>query len=358
MQSNSGIWSREVLVILSAYLRPWPADGMKGSLYATDAPPIAWDQQDSRLKRLLRMPGKYRDIRRLVDSIAPEVVLFNSTYGRADLLLIAAMFKGVRKAQIIHNFQYFLQPGMRWLYKQFDLNLVISEEVHGYIVGKHPEYASLDFFLPIFFTAFEESCPAVAKSQAETNGLLQVGVFGTINKHRRNYEGLLASLAAWCGDHPSPGFVLNLVGILPVEYREFVARHDLGRVVRHYESFVTFEEMFSVLRNVDIVMFLVDSTVPDCTFYNRYKISGTSTLIKGFQKACAASRDFRLDALLADECFFYDGSHVEQIFESIATGSINKKAVRGMEAQYAGKRCLSREEQKARLVRGLRRIGA
>jgi hypothetical protein len=320
--------------------------------------PIGGREDGSRLRRLLGMPGKYRHIRRLVNSIAPEVVLFNSTYALPDLLLIASLFRGVRKAQIIHNFQRFLRPGMRRLYEQFDLNLVISEEVHDYVVRNHPRYRSLDYFLPIYFDGFQAACPADAGPPFDADGLLHLGVFGSIDKHRRNGEGLLGSLAAWRRDGRAPDFRLHLVGKLPVEYRDFVKSRDLGHVVRYYERFVPFEEMFHVLRNVDVVMFLIDSTVRDCALYNRYKISATSTLVKGFRKACAASRDFRLDATLADKCFLYDGSRVEQVFEAIADGTITKAAVRKIEAGYADQRLLSREEQQARLVLALKRINS
>jgi hypothetical protein len=318
--------------------------------------PVDWNQKSSRFRRLLRMPGKYRDIRRIVDSIHPEVVLFNSSYRPLEMLLIAALFKGVRKGHIIHNFQYFLRPGMRWLYRQFDLSLVISEEVQRYVVQHHPQYRTLDYFLPIFFGSFESASVSVATPQ--TDASLQIGVFGNIENYRRNYEGLFQSLAAWRRSGRKADFLMHVVGSLPVEYRQFIARHDLGGVVRSYDDYVPFEEMFRVLRNTDVVLFLIDDSVPNSKFYNRYKISGTSSLVKGFHKVSAVSRDFPIDAVLADKCFYYDGLHLEQIFEAIENGSISKPLVREMEARYASADALSREQQKTRLLAALKRIGA
>jgi len=320
--------------------------------------PIRWDQEAARWRRLLRMPGKYREIRHLVDSIGPEVVVFNSTYERSDLMLIDAFFKGIPKAQVIHNFQRFLKPGMRRIYEAFDLNLVISEEVYGYVTEHQPEYRSLDYFLPIFFGGFEAGGGTAAPPPTEPDPILHLGVFGSAGNYRRNYQGLLRSLTAWGRSDRAPGFVLHLVGELPGEYRDFVNRHDLGHVVRCHDQFVPFEEMFRILRSVDIVLFLIDATVRDCAAYNRCKITGSSTLIKGFRKACAASRDFKLDEILEDKCFLYDGSHVEELFESIANGSIDKAAVREREARYEGNLLLTREEQKARLVRALKGVRA
>ena len=318
--------------------------------------PVKWEQEQPRWRRLLRMPGKYRDFRRIVDTIRPKMVLFNSTYLPIDVLMIAQFFKGVRKSQIIHQFNYFLWPGMRRLYDEFDVSFVISEQIHAYIVANHPQYASLDYFLPIYFDSFQASSAAIVNEPHEADGPLHIGVFGGINQRRRNYDGLLKSLAAWRRRDRAHKFVVHLVGSLPPEYKQFIARHDLGQIVRYHESFVPFEEMFHILRNVDLVMFLIDATVRNYDLYNRYKISGTATLAKGFQKICAASRDFPVDATLVDKCFFYDGSHVEQIFEQIEDGSINKTLIRKMEAGYANQGILSREVQKARLLGALRRI--
>jgi hypothetical protein len=323
-----------------------------------EAIPIGWSAGVSRPRRLLEMWGMYRALRRAVDSIGARITLFNSSYSLCDVAAIAAAFKGVRKAQIIHNFQYFLWPGMRRLYDQFDLNLVISDDVHDYILQNHPRFRSLDYFLPIFFDGFLAASPTGADPPRECDGLLHLGAFGAIDNQRRNYEGLLGSLAAWRRSGRDFGFVVHLVGKLPPQYRDFVQEHDLGQVVRCYDRFVPFEEMFRVLRRVDMVMFLIDSTVRYSSSYNRYKISGTSTLVKSFRKACAASRDFRLDAALTDKCFWYDGARIEQIFQGIADGSITAAAARQIEARYANLRLLSREEQQARLLGALERLDA
>jgi glycosyltransferase involved in cell wall biosynthesis len=331
-------------------------DLLRRTRHLYTAIPLDWNQRAPRWRRLLCMPGKYRQIRRLVEGIRPELVIFNSTYELPDLLLIAAFFRGVPKAQLIHNFQYFLKPGMRLIYDAFDLNLVISEEVHGYVTGHHPEYRSLEYVLPISFSAFESARATDLPAQPAADPALHLAVFGSAGGHRRNYAGLLNSLAAWSpGDRP-PGFVLHLVGELPEDYRSFIRDHHLDPVVQYYDAYVTFEELFRVLHKVDIVLFLIDATVRDCAVYNRYKITGASTLIKGFGKACASSRDFRVDASLVDQCCFYESDRVEELFEAIADGRINPRTVRGLEAHATGKPLFSREAQRDRLLRALKTV--
>jgi glycosyltransferase involved in cell wall biosynthesis len=318
--------------------------------------PIRWNQKASKWSRLVRLPGKYWQIRRLVDSIRPELVLFNSTYTWLDLLLIVCLFSHLPKAQIIHEFHPILRPGMKWLYRRFGLNLVISDEVFKYLCEKHTGHRYLDYFLPIYFSAFEEACrhePQVKRGDGEP---LRLGVFGSVDKTRRNYDGLFQSLAAWSRSGRKACFQIHLVGKLPVEYREFIREHRIEHLVQYSETFVPFEEMFKILRDVDIVLFLIDSSVRDCDIYNRYKITGSSTLIKGFKKVCASSRDFRVDASLADKCIYYDGAQLEQVFSQIESGVINRDGLCAMESRYAGDAYLQKEQQQARLVSALRRL--
>ena len=331
-------------------------DLLRRTRHLYTAVPLDWNQRTPRWRRILSMPGKYRQIRRLVAAIGPEVVVFNSTYKLPDLLLIAAFFRDIPKAQIIHEFQAFLKPGMRLFYNAFDMNLLISEEVYSYVTGHHPAYRALDYFLPISFGAFAAASAPDVPAQSDIAPVLQLAVFGSAGGHRRNYAGLLNSLASWLRDGRPPGFILHLVGELPEEYRCFIRDHQLEPVVRYYDSFVPFEELFRVLRKVDIVLFLIDATVRDCAVYNRYKITGSSTLIKGFGKACASSRDFRVDASLVDQCFFYAGDRVEELFEAIADGRINRSTVSGLAARASDKALFTREAQRDRLVRALKTV--
>jgi hypothetical protein len=318
--------------------------------------PFEWNQRSAKWRRLLSLPGKYLKIRRLVKALRPDFVLFNSTYTWLDLLLIVTLFDFLPKAQIIHEFQVFLRPGMRWFYKQFNLNLVISEEVFESVRRTHPEYAGLDYVLPIFFTGFEAACArATGEESAASGAPMVLGVFGTVDKTRRNYEGLFQSLTAWKQAGRPHCFCVEIVGKLPAEYRALIRERGLEPLVRYSESFVPFEEMFETLRRVDVVLFLIDASVRDCDVYNHLKITGSSTLIKGFRKVCAVSRDFRVDALLADKCLFYEGAQLERLFEDIASGRVNREAIRALETRYERDAILTAGAQRARLVAALAR---
>jgi hypothetical protein len=120
--------------------------------------------------------------------------------------------------------------------------------------------------------------------------------------------------------------------------------------VEHYTEFVPFREMFEKLAEMDIVLFLVDNEVGNARHYNRYKISGTSTLIKAFRKACACSTDFPVDDSLADKSFYYEGSDIGSLLKRIADGTIRSGDVRQKTARYGDQTLFSLPHQRAGLV--------
>ena len=137
---------------------------------------------------------------------------------------------------------------------------------------------------------------------------------------------------------------------LPESYQRLVEAEGLGEVVRYRKEAVDFSEMFRLLSSIDVVLFLVDGSVRACASYNRYKISGSSTLVKSFRKVCAASRDFKLDEVLEERSVRYDGRAVEEVFEAIGTGVLNKEAVRELEQTYSVSGIPSREEESRRFA--------
>jgi hypothetical protein len=310
----------------------------------------------NRLLRLMGLPFKYLAIARVVRSIDPHVLIFNSTYTLLDVALICWVFRKYKKAQIIHNFEQFLPPFGRWLYHRFSANLVISEEVHRYVVSTHPEYADLDYVLPIFFDSFVAAHDCVPQRLTKRNGMLKLGVFGTIEDSRRNYSGLLESLHRLAQSRMEVGFRIYLVGKAPPEIQNYIQTHGLDTMVETFSAFVPFHTMFSLLAEMDVVMFLVDRHVKYAGQYNRYKISGTSTLMKAFRKVGCASDEFLVDASLAAACFTYPGDDIGHFLRQIADGHITLDTVRAKASGYAADDVFSFTKQQTRLVSLIRRI--
>lgn len=330
-------------------------DIMSRTRHLYKAVPIPWRQSATRCSRLLQMPRKYQFIRKHVASINPEIVLFNSTHNIAELLMIAVMFRGIRKAQVVHDFSHYLRPGMMWLYDCFDVSLVISEDVYEYVSRHHPNYGKLDFFLPFSFKEFEDTLPNTGDEEANVGDVLHLGVIGAIDPNRRNYEGLLQSLAMWHAKGArQPRFMLSLIGKAPASFQKRIEQESLIKWVRCYDGFVSFREMFGILRKLDLVLFLIDDTTTERKRYNQYTVSCTSIWVRAFRKACASSREFPLERELRDKCIFYDGSHVEQLFEAIERGSVSRDTLKEIEARYSMDVSLFRREQKKRLVQALK----
>ncbi|MCX6917272.1 MAG: hypothetical protein NT167_30250 [Verrucomicrobia bacterium] len=310
----------------------------------------------NRTMRLLDKPRHYLAIRKVIREIDPSVIIFNSTYTSIDIALIRWLFRDYKKIQIIHNFQKFLAPFSRGLYRAFDGNLVISEQVHAYVTGHHPGFADLKYFLPIFFDSFLSGGVGRVDAPTSVCPQLKLGVFGSIENDRRNYSGLLDAVRRLRASREDAAFRVYLVGKAPQEIQAYIREHNLQSVVQYYTEFVPFRTMFALLAEMDIVLFLIDREVGNMKHYNHYKISGTSTLMKGFRKAGASSTDFPVDSSLADKCFYYPGGDIGRMLSQINDGSITAADARRRMAAYEGQSLFSFSAQQARLVSIIQRV--
>lgn len=319
--------------------------------------PYAFRTVDAR-SRVRKGLGKLRNyfaIGEVIKQINPDVIIFNSTYSLPEVALIHCLFKKYRKIQIIHEFQKFLPAPARWLYQAFDVNLVISEQVHRYITKNHREFSDLDYFLPIFFDSFLVNGNCGGSLPQEPDPYLKLGVFGSIDDDRRNYRGLLDALRSLGIPLEKARFRVYLVGKSPLGVQAYINKHNLQGAVEYYTEFVSFRKMFDLFNEMDIVLFLIDRDVKTYRNYNRYKISGTSSLIKAFRKAGAASTDFLVDASLSDKCFYYDGTDIKSLLRQIDEGHITAEDVRLKTEKYDQERMFSFVSQQARLVSALQR---
>lgn len=284
--------------------------------------PLEKEYAATRWKGFAGLVAKYRDIRRIVREAPPDFILFNSTYRRFERLLIALLLRRYPKGQIIHEFQHCLRWGGHWLYDRFDLNLVISEQVYEYVHGHHPEFAGLDYILPIFFDGFLQAA-GNGRHPHNGNGVVKLGVFGSIDAWRRNYRGLLDAVSATAAPGTDPRYEIFLVGKAPSWLKEEVRERESAALVRTFDDFVPFKQMFDLVNEVDLVLFLIDSSVSNAQFYNRYKITGTSVLMKAFNKAAACSTEFLVDEILAGRCFYYEGADLQSLLASINEGRLS-----------------------------------
>jgi len=314
------------------------------------------NSRGNRVYRAVRTPQRYLAIREILDDIKPDVIIFNSTYSILEVALICLIFRRNKKIQIIHNFQNFLTPCGHRLYRYFDGNLVISEQVHRYVATNHPQFGDLGFFLPIFFDSFLAAANCRGDQPDSSGPLLKVGVFGSIESTRRNYLGLLAAVEKLGPATDPTGLRLYLVGKASREIEQRIKERNLACAVRYFTEFVPFREMFALLFEVDIVLFLIDHSVRHARVYNLYKISGTSTLMKAFRKAGASSSEFQIDTSLADKCFYYSGADIDSLLRALSDGSVTRDDIQKKTATYEGQRLFSFEEQQARLVSMIQRV--
>lgn len=317
--------------------------------------PFDMTTDSRRIARALDGPRKYRAIREAVRAIAPDVLIFNSTYSLPEVALIQRWFRDYPKIQIIHNFQKFLRWPARRLYRAFDANLVISEQVHAYVTTNHPEFSDLEYFLPIFFDGFF-SGHGERSPVSDATRPIRLGVFGSMEQDRRNYQGLLEALRNLGRAPEQAGFRVRLVGKTPPDLQARIRQYNLETLVDYQTDFVPFRTMFTLLEETDVMLFLIDRGVNNSRHYNRYKISGTSTLMKAFRKAGASSTDFTVDESLRDACFSYPGTDVGCLLRQIADRAITAKDIRRKTVAYGQQLEFSFPKQEARLVAIVRRV--
>ena len=317
------------------------------------ARPFRWEQSAPRLRRAAQLPGLYRRLRREIDEIEPDLVLFNSVHDAADLLFIALAFRGVRKVQVVHDFRLFMRPGLRALYGQFDHNLVLSDDVLDYMCRHHQEFGRLDYYLPLHYEPFRSTGP---QSSGEQTGPLELVVLGSTDLRRRNYVGLLDGLgAAGFRDSTAP-IRVEFVGRASAQLKAKVAANRLEGCVRLHDAFVPFEEMFATLKRADLLLFLVDETTENVFSYNRLQTSCSSIWARAFEKVCVSSKALKIDKKLEDKCFFYDGSEIAQFLRRVGDGEIGREAIEAKRRRFREDGMPSRELERARLVSLLLRV--
>jgi len=341
----------EVFVVAPASL--FAIDLLSGSSQRFHALPFHLDHRGGRLARAISRLKTYAAIRRLVHGIAPDAVVFNSTYGLAEVALIHLLFRKYTRAQIIHNFQKFLSAAGRRLYKGFHGNLVISEQVREYVVRHHPSFSDLEYFLPVFFGPD-------AGIERRRRGLpdcperkLQLTVIGSVEERRRNYQGLLDAVRSEMLASDRVSFHVSFVGKTPESIASYIEEHALGGHISYWTEYVPFKRLFEVLAATDLVLYLVDREVENIRYYNRYKTTATSLWVKGFQKVGAASTDFLMEPSLEDKTLFYEGTDVRALLQGIDTGKISLQDVQARAVRFEGESIFSFDWQRERLVRFL-----
>lgn len=316
------------------------------------AHPLSGHVGRGNLAQVLRLPLLYARIRRICADIRPDAIVFNTTFNVCDLALIAALFPRRQTCQIIHNYQQFLRPPGRLFRNWFARNLVLSEEVFEYIVRTHGAHDRLAWFLPVFFNDFLATLPAHTHARC-TAGVFDVGVIGNVDQNRRNYAGLLAALRHLKSERLTLNVRVHIIGAAPASFAASVREAGLGDDVRMY-GFCSFAEMITRVEEMDLVLFLIDRDVENAEYYNKYKISGTSSLLKAFRKVGVASSDFPIDRTLLDTVFTYPGTDIGAFLRGLSQGQVGRERLAEMERRYADKRVLDFATQQRLLAEALR----
>jgi glycosyltransferase involved in cell wall biosynthesis len=317
-------------------------------LYQSSAFSVA--SRGSRLQKLMGIYKKYKTIKHCVDKINPQLVIINTVATLLDAVLILWMLRKYNKIQVIHNFQAYMPIPCRFIYKSFDSNIVLSEQVYRYITQCHPAFDKLNYVLPIFFKDFISADIKNTQTPSQCNHPLKIGVFGTIDQRRKNYNGLIDALECVNKSARDLRFHVYLIGKDVHNIAKKIKRNGLEDAVTTYNGFIPFQKSFALLRQMDLVLFLIDNTVPNARYYNRFKISGTSILMKIFKKVGVSSTDFIMDESLISRCFFYDKTDIKGFLVRLNNGSISDADILAKVANLSDESEYSFERQQSKLI--------
>jgi glycosyltransferase involved in cell wall biosynthesis len=318
------------------------------------ARPLHEMSSPNRWVRLARQPLALWRIRCYCARIKAEAIVFNTTFTWVDLLLIVALFPRRRTFQVVHNYQRFLSPLAYRFFAWFANNMVLSEEVFDHIAKTHPRTdGKLSFFLPIFFKNFMDTCPERQPRWKGGKAEFNLGVVGNVDQSRRNYQGLIDAVERLKANGAAINFRIHMIGSASTDFIAMIKQKGLEDCVSVY-GFCSFLDMFALSENVDLVFFLIDSDVENYQYYNKYKVSGTSVLLKTFRRVGVSSDDFPIDRTLKETVLYYHGTDVGSVLEKIVRGEITHAQVAEMERRYAGIDLLSYETQRRQLIAALK----
>jgi hypothetical protein len=111
--------------------------------------------------------------------------------------------------------------------------------------------------------------------------------------------------------------------------------------------------MFALSESMDLVFFLIDSDVENYQYYNKYKVSGTSVLLKTFRRIGVSSDDFQVDRTLKETMLYYRSTDVGSVLEKLVRGEITHAQIAELERRYASIDLLSYNTQRRQLITAL-----
>ncbi len=274
-----------------------------------------------RLWRVLGRVIRIWKLRAALREIRPRMLLFNTIHSVPELLVTAALHRGTPKVLVLHEARWLSGRFTRYVCRGFAKHIVLSENVYDHLAARGDGRGTLGCVLPIFFGALRRAdmMAEPVESYGSDGGVQEVrlGVFGGMEARRKNVKSLIEALRSLKPEHRRR-FRVVLMGAIPQGVAAMVEAAAIEDVVEWSRGYVSFEKLFETIRSVDVVCFLIDRSVANSERYNRFKISGTSSLAKAFRKCALASTDFPIDRTLARATVYYDRDEIGPALERIA----------------------------------------
>ena len=274
--------------------------------------------------RITSVLQKYLLLKKCIKNNCIQQIIFNTITRPFHIKLIKFFLKKVECVHIIHNAQYYTSPQVLKNLMFFKKNLFISNDVFNFFLNLHSDKIDQNLFNWFFPSLSGLNTSFNYNKTLEATDKINIVVPGSVNNDRRNYPGLFKTLEKYTKtDQP---FQITLLGKISTEDQQYLSNLGLTQIIKTFTEYVPGDYMLNFVESCDAILFLVDKTIgKNCSLYNKYKATGSSTLCLSFGVPCIVSDDFTLDHALKEKAVVYPGTEIDQIFNAIIEKRLTKE---------------------------------
>lgn len=256
------------------------------------------------------------EVRKLLLNLKPQMAFFHTAQGNLVRNLCFLLPSSLPMAGVHHN------PDKLIRGRSFSQTLISRRLKHYFVLSGHvreniqpllPPGVRLQEFYPVHFER-PEGFREVPKTKA-----LRVGIPGSVERTRRDYDGLLQALKAKPPRRPVEFVVLgdSSRGQGP-ELKAQVKAAGLERLFLFFDGYLSASDMASTLASCDLLLPLLHPGMPQYGLFSKYKVSGTFNLAYGYGKPMLMHQDLARLPEFRDLSIGYELGNLVEVLDKLS----------------------------------------
>jgi hypothetical protein len=254
-----------------------------------------------------------------------DIIIFNTITKKFHFKIINLLFKNTKTIHIIHNSSAFISKKESNSLSIFHSNFFLSQGIYHHFIAKTASYAPtpVNWFCPLLSGSIIENYES-EKIRFDTS-FINIVIPGSVDNKRRNYESLFFALVKYKNKNDIT-FKIYLLGKTNTDTQKKIKEMGIENIVITFTEYIAGKDMLYGIKNADAVAFLIDSKMGEnFTFYNNYKVSGTTNLCLSFGTPCIVSTEYNLEKSLHNKALFYKNDKIGIVFDKIESGDLTKE---------------------------------